>query len=73
VKVPILYIGAAGGFGGYGNYSVSLLGSKDKTIKIIRLLPPGYEAADFGHIDLLYANNAKSMVWESISNWIKSR
>jgi hypothetical protein len=72
-KVPVLYIGAAGGFGGYGNYSVSLLGSKDKTIKIIRLLPPGYEAADFGHIDLLYANNAKSLVWEPISNWIKSR
>jgi hypothetical protein len=31
VKVPILYVGARGGFGEYGVYSTTLLGSRDVT------------------------------------------
>jgi hypothetical protein len=73
VKVPVFYVGAAGGIGSYGEYTLGLLGSADKTSNVVALYPPGYEAADYGHIDVLYAGNAKDLVWEPISSWINSR
>ena len=63
ITVPALYVGGETGYGGYyGNYTISLLGSEDKTIFIV----PGY-----GHIDVLYGDNAKTDVWKPIYKWIK--
>ena len=72
IKVPVFYVGAAGGYGEYGIYTTTLLGSIDKRILMVRLHPPEDVALDYGHADLLWADNAKSLVWEPIYKWIKS-
>jgi len=75
ITIPVFYVGAAGGFGEYGVYSTTLLGSYNNNnvdTLIVELYPPGAEAFDYGHIDLLFADNAKSLVWKPIYKWIKS-
>ncbi|WNG23428.1 hypothetical protein F0U62_04820 [Cystobacter fuscus] len=70
VKVPVLYVGAAGGFGTYGEYTVkSLLGSKDVTI--LRARRDLDRAAEYGHADLWLASDAQAKVWEPIYKWMK--
>jgi hypothetical protein len=70
VKVPVLYVGAAGGFGIYGEYSAkSLLGSKDVTI--LRARRDLDRAAEYGHADLWLASDAQTKVWEPIYQWMK--
>ena len=79
ITIPVFYVGAAGGFGEYGVYTTTLLGSydKDKPDKddvdtlIVELYPPEAAALDYGHIDLLFADNAESLVWKPIYKWIK--
>lgn len=72
VTVPVLYVGAAGGYGDSGLYTPTLLGSADKSTLLISLLPAEYAAADFGHVDLVWALNAKVLVWAPIANWLQS-
>ena len=61
ITVPVLYVGGENGFGGDGNYTTTLLGSDDVTIHIV----PGH-----AHVDLLYADNAESEVWNPIYEWL---
>jgi hypothetical protein len=70
ITVPVFYVGAAGGFGSYGEYSTTLLGSSDVSTLVIELFGTGYEAADYGHIDLFAADNAEGLVWLPIYDWI---
>ena len=70
VKAPVLYVGARGGFGEYGVYSTTLLGSRDVTTHVVTLLPE--QPLDFGHSDLFWADNARTEVWEPIYNWVHS-
>ncbi|HEX3011835.1 MAG TPA: hypothetical protein VHQ70_07340 [Syntrophomonadaceae bacterium] len=72
ITIPVLYVGAAGGMGNYGTYTLTLLGSSDKSSIIVRLEDSGAEALDFGHADLLWADNAPNLVWKPISQWILS-
>ncbi len=72
VKVPVLYVGAAGGVGRYGEYSVSLLGSRDVTVHIARTLPESARALDFGHADLFLAEDARTRVWKPMLQWIRA-
>jgi hypothetical protein len=75
ITIPVFYVGVAGGFGEYGVYSTTLLGSYDNDdvdTLIVELYSPEAEALDYGHIDLLFADDAESLVWEPIYNWIKS-
>ncbi len=79
ITIPVFYVGAAGGFGEYGVYTTTLLGSYDKDkpdnddvdTLIVELYPPEAVALDYGHIDLLFADDAESLVWEPIYKWIK--
>ena len=71
IETPVFYVGAAGGFGAYGEYILELLGSADKQSLIVQLYPPEGVALDYGHIDLLFADNAKHKVWRPIFKWIK--
>lgn len=73
ITVPVLYIGAAGGYGEAGLYTLTLLGSTDKTSNIVALYPPEGAALDFGHLDLVWAGTAKQLVWEPIRSWISAR
>jgi hypothetical protein len=70
IKVPILYVGAAGGFGTYGTYSMDLTGSRDKQAIIVRTRPHGQEKTDFGHVDLFYAKHAKHFAWKRMLHWL---
>lgn len=70
ITVPVLHVGAAGGFGVHGVETLSLLGSSDTSSHIVQLLPAGAEAFDYGHVDLLWANDAEALVWQPILDWI---
>lgn len=71
VRVPTLYLGAAGGFGEAGRYSTTLLGSRDVSVHVVKLHPSGEESVDFGHSDLWVAENAETLVWKPILDWIR--
>ena len=71
VKVPVLYVGAAGGVGGYGLHSLSLLGSKDISNHVVQRFPDMYRAVDYGHADLFLAADAPQAVWAPILDWVK--
>jgi hypothetical protein len=70
VTVPVLYVGAGGGFGRAGLYSLTLLGSQDITTHIVSFFPPPKAAFDFGHVDLFYARRAQQLVWRPIYHWL---
>ena len=72
ITVPILYVGAGGGFGGFGVYTTTLLGSTEVTIHLVDLCPDEQRVEDFGHADLFLADKAKNLAWKPILNWIKS-
>ena len=70
IEIPVFYVGAAGGEGKYGQHILSLLGSHDKESLIVELYPPECAMLDYGHTDLVWADNAQSLVWKPILNWI---
>ncbi len=71
VTVPILYIGAAGGFSGWlGYYNTTVTASRDVTKFTVQLLPDDQAAYDFGHADLFTARSAKQLVWRPILRWL---
>ena len=70
IAIPILYVGAAGGNGGLGLYTLALTSSDDVTINIVQLLDDASRAVDFGHVDLILARDADTLVWTPILNWI---
>ncbi|GMU07877.1 hypothetical protein [Corallococcus caeni] len=72
VKVPVLYVGAAGGVGRYGEYSTRLLGSTDVTRLIVRSRGESERALDFGHADLFLARDARVRVWQPILQWLRA-
>jgi hypothetical protein len=72
ISVPVLYVGAAGGFGSLGSYTLTLLGSKDVQQHIVSFFPPSQKALDYGHSDLLIADNAETVVWSRIVEWLRA-
>jgi hypothetical protein len=70
VTVPVLYVGAEGGFGSYGVHTTALLGSVDISTHIVSLSPQ--RPLDFGHADLLWADNAPTVVWKRIYEWLRT-
>lgn len=70
VKVPVLYIGAAGGFGKFGKDTLTVLGSKDTKAITMQLQPDNDAANDFGHMEAFTARDAQELVWEPIRLWI---
>ncbi|MGB5821456.1 MAG: hypothetical protein WBG90_18380 [Saonia sp.] len=70
IKVPILYLGAAGGFGEQGIYSTTRTRSNDVSIHIASKQPDELRAIDYGHADIFMADDASQMVWEPLRNWL---
>ena len=68
IQVPILYIGAGGGFGDVGEYTPTLTSSEDISSFIVSLDENPF--ADFGHADLFMAYNASELVWEPLRIWL---
>ncbi|HSN85213.1 MAG TPA: hypothetical protein VL025_00580, partial [Thermoanaerobaculia bacterium] len=70
ITVPVFYVGAGGGFGEYGIYTTSLLGSTDVQTLVVS---KGTERLfDYGHADLFLANDAQALVWQPILDWIQA-
>jgi pimeloyl-ACP methyl ester carboxylesterase len=71
VRLPVLYLAAAGGFGTVGSYSTSLLGSHDVRKVVVRMRQPGHEGNDFGHVDLWQASNSRP-TWPPLLHWLRA-
>jgi len=71
INVPVFYVGAGGGIGSYGLYTLSLLGSTDVSNLIVSFYPPDQQAFDFGHVDLFYAEDAQKLLWGDILQWLR--
>jgi hypothetical protein len=72
IRVPLLLLAAAGGYGDHAVFSTTQVGSTDVTTRVIRRLPVAREAEDFGHGDLLFARDAAALAWEPLLSWLRS-
>lgn len=72
IKVPVLYVGAGGGFGQYGVYTTTLLGSTDVTAHVPSLVPAEARLFDLGHADIFHARDAQTLFWQPILSWIQA-
>ena len=70
ISVPILYIGAGGGFGTFGDYTSSLTASTDITNYTVSLQSAENRIIDYGHADTFMANDAANLVWEVLRQWL---
>lgn len=70
ITVPVFYLGAQGGFGNEGLYTLGLLGSSDVSSHVVSL--DGDVFMDFAHADLFNAYNAPALVWEPVLEWIST-
>jgi hypothetical protein len=70
VTVPLMYVGMQGGFGDYGLYTTTLLGSTDVEVLNVSLVSD--RQLDFGHDDVFRAENAVALVWEAILARLRS-
>jgi hypothetical protein len=69
ITVPLLYIGAAGGYGDDALYTTTLVGSTDVTTLVLRL-PTLPDEQQIGHADLLFGRDAPALVWSPLAAWI---
>lgn len=72
IKVPVFYIGAGGGFGELGIYTTTLLGSTDVSTLVINKVPAAARILDYGHADLFLANDAETLVWQPLLDWVQA-
>jgi hypothetical protein len=70
IAIPILHLGAAGGFGKAGFYASTFTKSKDVQTVLVQRQPDDQRQEDFGHADTLLADDAETAVWKPILDWI---
>jgi pimeloyl-ACP methyl ester carboxylesterase len=70
ITVPILHVGAKGGFGPSAYASTTFTASRDVTTITVQRLSDEEEAMDFGHVDTVLARDAETLVWRPILDWI---
>ena len=72
IRVPLFYLGAAGGYGDHGLYSTTRVSSTDVTTNVIRRFGPEGAFEDFGHGDILFASDAPDLAWRPLAQWLAS-
>jgi hypothetical protein len=72
IQVPLLLIGAAGGYGDRAVFSTTQVSSTDVTTLVIRRLPVEQELEDFGHADLLFSPEAPALAWQPLLDWLRA-
>ena len=70
ITVPILHVGAKGGFGPSAYASTTFTASRDVTTITVQRLSDTDDAMDFGHVDTVLAREAETLVWRPILDWI---
>lgn len=69
ITLPIYYLGAGGGMGTLGEYTIGLTSSTEVTSLTVRI--PGVDrVTDFGHGDLFLGVDADELVWEPLRQWL---
>jgi len=68
IRVPVFYIGAAGGTGEGGLAATTQVSSSDVTTLVVAVT--GDVLTDYGHGDLLYAGDAPARVWQPLASWL---
>lgn len=68
IRVPIFYIGAAGGVGELGIPALAMTSSTNIQTLVIEREDDVFN--DFGHGDLLFADDAPALVWQPLATWI---
>lgn len=69
ISVPIFYVGAKGGFGSEGAYTLSLITNSVNKTSLVKS-DGGNIEADYGHSDIwLSGSTAKTQWWQPILNW----
>lgn len=51
---------------------LDLFGSNDKSSYIVQLAGSANPLFDYGHADLMFGDNASSVAWPAVRNWIAS-
>jgi hypothetical protein len=72
VRLPLLYLGAGGGFGNNGAHIAQLTGGHDVASLVVRKQPPELAAFDLGHMDIFQAPAARQLFWDPILAWIRA-
>ncbi len=70
IRVPLFYIGAAGGVGSLGIHATTQVSSPDVTTLVVQRFSDAERAADFGHADLLFADDAPTLAWQPLVRWL---
>lgn len=71
LAIPVMYVGAAGGFGRLGAHTLQLLeNSPEVSELIIQNFPEEAAVLDYGHADLFLATDAPDQVWGPILEWV---
>ncbi len=70
IRVPLLYLGAAGGIGSIGLHSTTQVSSADVTALVVSRFGPERRAEDFGHADLLFGDDAPDLAWQPLAAWL---
>ncbi len=70
IRLPLFYIGAAGGVGALGVPATTQVASTDVQTLIVQRFGPERRAEDFGHADLLFADDARALVWQPVARWL---
>jgi len=73
ITVPILHVGAKGGFGPSAYASTTFTASRDVTTITVQRLLDADESMDFGHVDTVLGTDADTLVWRPILDWIMPR
>jgi hypothetical protein len=68
IRVPLFYIGAAGGTGDGGLAATTQVSSRDVTTLVVSVT--GDVLTNYGHGDLLYADDALTRVWQPLASWL---
>lgn len=71
IRIPVLYLGAAGAFGAAGLHTLTLIASTDKTA-LVRTATPGDLLGDLGHFDLWLAEDAARLWWNPLARWVQA-
>ena len=70
ISLPILLVGAAGGFGQASVYTTTLTGEQRCHEVHCATLAGRPAVLDFAHVDIFLAKHADTLVWKPILNWI---
>jgi hypothetical protein len=71
IRIPLLLVTAAGGYGEHAVYSTTRVSSLDVSVLRIQRQPAESIEVDFGHGELLFAADAPDLVWRPLADWLR--